>query len=181
MKNRTKGPFQVAIPAQSVEVFNLSKNRLVGSWIQLHEKPGRIFSMNGHHAIIPINGRVPYNNVTERFFYYAQALLGRINPRFYFDIVKDDASGVEIIKLQSERTYDCKVFPELSALPDGGILSDKESSLVISLLAYQCCHRDCKDNRILAEEYAKRYAALRQSWLSKISDGQRAFDFGDLE
>ena len=113
-----------------------------------------------------------------------QAILGKVNPRFYFDIVTDKPSGIEIIKLQPDRTYDCKVSPGLSKdLAEDGILSADESSFLISLLTYLNCYYFTKDeDKKLADEFAKRYFALRQSETNKTENGQiPAINLGDLE
>ena len=181
MKKRNKIKLFMAVPTESVKVINPDKNRLVRAWFELYARQGRVFSMNGHYAIAARDKKNIYEPVTEEFFHVAQSLLSKKNPRFYFDIVKDDSSGVEIIKLQPERTYDCKVVPELSDLPENGIFSDKDSSFFISLFAYKYCFDICKRDGLekLADEYAKRYMALRQSEMNKTENGGIAIDFGD--
>jgi hypothetical protein len=183
MKNQIKGSTKISVPPGGEKIFN-EKNRLVNAWIMADAKPGRIFSMNCHCAVVTTNGQVPYDEITTKFLYLAQAILGKINPRFYFDIVTDKPSGIKIIKLQTDRTYCCKVSPGLSNdLPEDGILPADESSFLISLITYLNCYHLTKDvDKKLADEFAKRYVTLRQSETNKTEDGKiPAINFGDLE
>lgn len=115
-------------------------------WIAAHYKPGRIFSFNGKYAMVPKFGRaIPYGEITGDLIYTAQSLLDK-NPPFYLD-VETHFSGVDVVKLESNKKYDCKVMAEITGggtPPYGGIYDAKASSLIISLLAYKCCFEEAK-------------------------------------
>jgi hypothetical protein len=152
-------------------------------WIAAHYKPGRIFSFNGKYAMVPKFGRaIPYGEITGDLIYTAQSLLDK-NPPFYLD-VETHFSGVDVVKLESNKKYDCKVMAEITGggtPPYGGIYDAKASSLIISLLEYKCCFEEAKKDgdKKLADEFARCYTALLDSQEKETFLEKAVFYFGD--
>ena len=143
------------------------KNPVLRAWAQTYEMPGRVFSVNGFHAITCRDETVPYDETMQDFIHSVSLSMRNI-PRFYFDIVKH-ASGADMIRLDEKRTYDCtnllEGFIPDEKIPDNGLLPSEKASLLISLYAsylyYE--HNKSEGKESAAHAHAERYKALAKS------------------
>lgn len=80
-------------------------------------------------------------------------------------------SGVDVIKLEPNRTYEFDAISKMMGAPDprGGVYSAEESSILISMIAYKCCLEFAKQERFEAgmRKYQEGLITLEQSQLQK--------------
>lgn len=162
---KNKKPLSLAVSNPGKNPF--VKNRVLAAWAQTYEMHGRVFAANGFHAITTQNEDVPYNDEMKDFI-HAVSVSMRNLPRFYFDIVKH-SSGVDMIKLDEKRTYDCtkllEGFLPADRIPDNGLLSSEKAALLISMYAsyvwYDYLKSEGKES--VAQTHVERYKALAKS------------------
>ena len=162
---KNKKPLSLAVSNPARSPF--MKNRVLAAWAQTYEMYGRVFAVNGFHAITSPTEDVPYNDEMKDFI-HAVSVSTRSFSRFYFDIVKH-SSGVDMIKLDDKRTYDCTellkgVVPD-DKIPDNGLLSSEKAALLISMYGYNLCYeRDKLEGKeSTSKAHAERYKALAKS------------------
>lgn len=161
MKNK-RSKLELAICMGNESPF--MKSPLLRAWAQMHEVHGRVFAANGFHAISCKNGEVPYNEATRDFIHTVSHSFRNL-PRFYFDIVKHH-SGVDMIKLDETRTYDCMNLLEgvvpADKFPNNGLLASEKASLLVSIYAsyvfYE--HMKSKGKESEAQAHVERYKTL---------------------
>ncbi|MBK8201789.1 MAG: hypothetical protein IPK68_05565 [Bdellovibrionales bacterium] len=162
---KKKKPLCLAVSSPEQNPF--MKNRVLAAWAQTYEMHGRVFSVNGFHAITSRTEEVPYNDEMKDFI-HAVSISMRNLPRFYFDIVKH-SSGVDMIKFDEKRTYDCtkllEGFLPAERIPNNGFLSSENAALLISMYAsyvwYDYLKSEGKEST--AQAHVERYKALAKS------------------
>lgn len=149
--------------------FIMELDQKYHSWINANMIKNRVFSFHGKHGVVHENLRDPYDTITKRFIAVAQGLLEKNEP-FYFDI-EQHFSGVDIIRLQPNRTYEFDAISKMMDVPfpPGVAYSAEESSILISMIAYKCCLEFAKQERFEAgmRKYQEGLTALENSQLQK--------------
>ena len=162
---KNKKPLNLLISNAGPNPF--SKKPILRAWAQTYEMHGRVFAVNGFHAITSRTEEVPYNDETKDFIHAVSVSLGNL-PRFYFDIVKHH-SGVDMIKLDENRTYDCMKLLEgtlpADRIPDNGFLSGDKAALLVSMYASYVWYdyQKSEGRESDAQAHAERYKALAKS------------------
>jgi hypothetical protein len=149
--------------------FIMGLDQKYHSWINVNMIKDRVFSFHGKYGVVHENLRDPYDTITKRFIAVAQGLLEK-NAPCYFDI-EQHFSGVDVIKLEPNRTYEFDAISKMMGAPDprGGVYSAEESSILISMIAYKCCLEFAKQERFEAgmRKYQEGLITLEQSQLQK--------------
>lgn len=161
----------------NIQFFTKSDSKTM-NWLTENAKEHRVFASQGKFVTVSSNGKSPHDELMIHFFIEVAGLLEK-NPPLFFDIERH-TSGVDIVKLQSGKTYDCNFVAEATSggpLPDTGHYSAQKSAFIISLLAYKNCFDILKKFGEMkkANEFARRYTALLESQ----DQSQLFFYFGD--
>lgn len=174
----SKKPVLAMAASKRFANFLMSLDEEARKWINSNMVFGRVFSFHGKFGVVHEDLKDPYDLITKRFINVAAGILEENTP-YYFDI-ETHPTGVDVIKLESDRTYELNVGllmgDENSVV---SIYDADDASILVSMFAYYICLQGATAERFQAgmRKYRECLTELEQSKYAQTVIPGKFFSF----